>query len=248
MELASHSCAQALLPFSIASKLPLTDLRSPHHFEPGRAFEVARRDVSVVRRPSVADAELDRGDLMSDEHERLRHQAGADEPRGALRHRARRCRRARRQLQPEQSPRQSPRMGSVIFRPDSAYDPIREAAPVGVLQARGTQYAHPLSLKRRERHCSDAIRHVRFDNAAGIGPVFERTDVHRDVRPGRSGQASHDRGHMGLATRKQNIPMLKHCAERLRIHGPRSTALLGRLREIERERIDQAGEGPGEER
>jgi hypothetical protein len=43
-------------------ELTVSGLRWPHHLEPGRALEIAWRDVPVIRRPSVADADLARDD------------------------------------------------------------------------------------------------------------------------------------------------------------------------------------------
>ena len=55
-------------------------------------------------------------------------------------------------------------MRQVISVPDSAHDPVRNAAPVGVVQARRTQDAHTLPFELGERHRPDAGRNVRFDD------------------------------------------------------------------------------------
>ena len=67
------------------------------------------------------DVLLAGGDPVSDQGERPREQGRADESRA----RHRRCARGRRQ--PQQAPRQRPGMSEVVFVPDPADDPVREA-------------------------------------------------------------------------------------------------------------------------
>jgi len=121
-------------------------------------------------------------------------------------------------------------MGKVVFVADSAHDPVREPASVGLVQARRPQYAQTLPFELGERHRSDAPGNVRLDDAAGIRPLFKGTDVHRDVRPGRPGDASHQRRHAGVALREQDIAMPQHRGERLHIGSRRRTPALDRPR------------------
>ena len=99
------------------------------HVEPGGALEIARQRG---------------GDLKSDQDERLREQARADESR------ARRCRWARGRRQPQQAPRQRPGMGVVVFVPDPAHDPVGEAVPLARGQPRWDAARAPAVRRTRK--------------------------------------------------------------------------------------------------
>lgn len=104
-------------------------------------------------------------------------------------------------------------MRQIIFAPDSAYDPIGEPASLHVVQANGPQHANMQRSQLRESYRSDARCNVGFDDARGIRPLFERTHVHRHVRPSRPCNALDERRDTCVAVAEQNITGIKYPGE-----------------------------------
>jgi hypothetical protein len=64
-----------------------------------------------------------------------------------------------------------------------------------------------------ESYRSDARRNVGFDDAQGIRSLFERTHVHRYVRPSRPCNGLDERRDTRIAIAEQNITAIKYRGE-----------------------------------
>jgi len=104
-------------------------------------------------------------------------------------------------------------MREVIFVPDSVYHPIGKPMSLDVVQANGPQDANMHGVQLGEPYRSDARRNVGFDDAPGIRPLFERTHVHRYVRPSRPCNAFDERRDTRIAVAEQNVTGIKYAGE-----------------------------------
>jgi hypothetical protein len=130
-------------------------------------------------------------------------------------------------------------MSEIIFVTDSTNYPLSKAASVCVVQGRGPQYVQVPGFQFGESHCPDAGYKVRLDDAAGIQPLFERSDVECDVRPSGSRCAPDDCCSTCVSICEQHIAGKENRSERLQIDGFRRSAAPNRPREVKHQRDKQ---------
>jgi len=130
-------------------------------------------------------------------------------------------------------------MSEIIFVTDSTNYPVSKAASVCVVQGRGPQYVHLPGFQFGESHCPDAGHKVRLDDAGGIQPLFERSDVECDVRPSGSRCAPDDCCSTCISICEQHIAGKENRSERLQIDSFRRPAAPNRPREVKHQRHKQ---------